>query len=336
MNHIINQNDYYKNGDIHVIGNNKNEKVISHDKFNSIVLCDGSDLIFDNSEQIFITNDIISYNNLNSNDSNYNFISKICHVEKTFTYDDNNSTLRGNLKIQNNVILGIINKNFSVNNYNLILNNGTVFLTGDIIIKKYSILKLSLKCSNILFINSSSENILLKQISSYPTSLNKSQIMNSLNSIYYNELNQFNLTDNNDNDSNDNSKILFDTLSVQNNGQLLFDTYLPNYSQSNRINTTILILAENILVSPLGKILANNIISHPSTKLSIMTMNGSYVRTSLYPSDGASSNGENGGTGGGNAGKGTAAYFNLNFGEEQGKEYGDAFLLCLYDNNIIN
>ena len=322
INNIDNKYDYIKNGDIHIIGNNENETIVLNNILNQIILCDNSNLILDNTRNIFITKNILSYHNLDKQNSNYNFISKICQIDQIqkFNTSDFDNNVISNLKIENNVILGVLNKNFSIENFNFEINNGTAFLNGDVDIKKYSQLKLSLKLSNILYINSSQENILLKEISLYPTTLNKLKIIKTLNNVYNYNLKQFNSTNYINKYNADNSKILFHTLTIQKHGQLIFNEYLPTKAEINEVNNTLLLLAENILIFPKGKILANNIISHQSSSLSTTTTDGTYVSTSSFLSDGVSSNGENGGTGGGNAGKGTAAYFNLNYGQQGGMD----------------
>ena len=316
-----------QNGDIYIMGNNEYLNIKSPIKLlKSIVLCDNSKVLFSNQNNTLITNDIISYYNMSIKSTAYHFYTKICGV----TSYKNDINFYGNFEVSNGAIVGVKNTNFSINYFNLNIDNGTVFVTGTTIIENYSKLRISFNYGNFLSINSSSLKIMLSEINKYSSSsslieasMRKSgalNLKNTLSSIYNNERTRLNITNisNKYYTSVSYNKILFHTLIIQTYGQLQINPYLPSVTDERTQNSTVAIIANTILLIKTGKIYGKKVFQNPSNQLSEALADGTYVRTSLFNSDGVNSNGENGGTGGGNVGQGTAAYFNLNYGQAAG------------------
>jgi hypothetical protein len=209
----------------------------------AVVVCDYSDVVFNNENYIMIIKNILSYKSVNSSNTDYSFMNKVCGFQGGDMGDIEG--IKRNVRLENGVVVGV--NNLDLNDFDVDIENGTVFTTGDVIINKNDTLMLSAVEGNIISINSTIYNQIYQRIkfSHYAVNYNKITILNILNEVYNSQSNHI--------VAKNSSKLLFHSLTIY--GILEFSV---NINIENIRNSSITMLADTVVIKKGGSLKGSN------------------------------------------------------------------------------
>lgn len=259
----------------------------------SIVSCDGSDIIFNNQNYVIITTNIISYNSVNHSGADYALMSQICGSQREHTDVSLNNDLNSHVILEDGAVLGVLD--LVVNEFDIDIFNGTIFTTGDVKINTNDTLLVALVDGSVISINDTIYDQIYQRLKSfwlnndtqYVSGKGKggTMVMDTLSAVY-------NTNNNSDSGVKNINKLLFHSLNISGTLELI---YISN-SEDNR-NSTVTVIADTIIIAKGGFLKGNNLIPNllnDPVPLYLSEVSG--VRASESSTYGTSSNGNNKGT----------------------------------------
>jgi hypothetical protein len=245
------KNNIGDSGNVYILGknefytNNRGSFMVPIGVVDSIVVCDYSDVIFDNENFVMIIKNILSYRSVNSSDTDYGFMTRVCGSQGGGMGDSEG--IKRNIRLENGVVVGV--NNLNLNDFDIDIDNGTIFTTGDVIINRNDTLMLSAVEGNVISINSTIYDQIHQRIkfSHHVINHNKIMVLNMLNEVYNSQSNHI--------VAKNSSKLLFHSLTIY--GILEFSV---NMNIENIRNSSISMIADTVVIEKGGSLKGNNLI----------------------------------------------------------------------------